>query len=965
MSWTRFRTVCTACTTAGFAIASACGGGEKGSGPAPSLEVIVSSPALTVQQGASGSLTVSVTRGGGLSGNISLAVSGLPTGVTVAVSPDQLSGATTSASVLVTVAAAVPPGTYLATVKAAAARVGEVSTTYTLVVTAAPDFSLSVTTPAMSVLQGSTGTAALSIKRTNFSGAVTFSLASAPSGIGALFTPSSAAADSAVVTLSIAASVPPGTYSLTIAGSGAPGVRTVALGLTVTVNAGYVLAADSSSLTLPPGGGGSTRLSIARDRFAGPIIVTADPLPTGVAVQIVGSGDAQVVTVSAAATVAPGTYTVTLRGAAVGLSDRTIGLSVRVVARSYAIVATPLRLDIAQGDSALIGVQVVRTFFTAQPALAVESPQGVVGVLSAASPDVYALALAVEPNATLGERVLRVRGRAATYDDQLAEITITVVPAAAAVAVILDPAVLAVGQGEAATFGVTLGRTNYSGVVSLAATAPSGLTIAFSPPTTALATSTGTVSVGASVPTGTYSIPVTASGSGITTRSATLRVTVTSQSGGGAVDYQFCSPSETPVFFAYQDGASAWQRVFPTPLGTGARFAFSMTTPRGGIAYVVRRQTDPLEPAVAPRGRSRLALGRSLVARGAPRGRLREAVAQMRGVATTYATEVIYGTASELIALGLDNCAETPATKTVTATIAGISGGQEGRLSLGGIDVTATTASSFVTFQGVPTGPVDLLATRVNGTSAPDKLILRRNLNPQDGGGLPTVIDFSSAIASAPASGLVTIGGGTGDEFLLESNLTTSNGRTLRVATDFSGFTSTTRAWFGAAASAVLAGDVHGLSVFARPLNVLSADVRLVLQYVGAVGNVNVALGPPIAEPTSTLVAVGSYPRFRFQGALPTEYQRAVTIGLQSVNSINVTATGSFLTSVGSASAYDLTMPDLSALLGFPPDSRLGSGAAAATMSVFGWSGTGVISLRPRVGDTLRGAARDLVVNIP
>jgi hypothetical protein len=91
------------------AFAFACGDdGENGPVANPaSIQVSLNPTALSVEQGGSGSLTASLTRGGGFNGVVSLAVTGLPSGLTTTVTPTQLSGTTTSASVSVTAAVAV------------------------------------------------------------------------------------------------------------------------------------------------------------------------------------------------------------------------------------------------------------------------------------------------------------------------------------------------------------------------------------------------------------------------------------------------------------------------------------------------------------------------------------------------------------------------------------------------------------------------------------------------------------------------------------------------------------------------------------------------------------------------------------------------------------------------------------------------------------------------------------------
>src|SRR5512143_2378335 len=126
--------------------ALACGGGGDGGpvGNAGSIQLAVNPTTLPIHQGGSGTVTASLTRGGGFSGVVALAVTGLPTGITPTINPAQLSGTTTTATVSVSADATVAPQTYSATVTATAQGVGPATATYQVVVTAPPSGGTSV-----------------------------------------------------------------------------------------------------------------------------------------------------------------------------------------------------------------------------------------------------------------------------------------------------------------------------------------------------------------------------------------------------------------------------------------------------------------------------------------------------------------------------------------------------------------------------------------------------------------------------------------------------------------------------------------------------------------------------------------------------------------------------------------------------------------------------------------------------
>lgn len=115
-------------------LALACGDDSTDSTGAYSLAV---NPAvLTLPQGGTGAVTVTLTRIGGFGGPVTLAVSGLPAGITTTITPPQLTGNVSSAVIDVAVAGTVAVGNHIATVTATAQGVGQVTLAFTVSVTA-------------------------------------------------------------------------------------------------------------------------------------------------------------------------------------------------------------------------------------------------------------------------------------------------------------------------------------------------------------------------------------------------------------------------------------------------------------------------------------------------------------------------------------------------------------------------------------------------------------------------------------------------------------------------------------------------------------------------------------------------------------------------------------------------------------------------------------------------------------
>jgi hypothetical protein len=198
--------------------------------PTANYALSLTPSALSIVAGTSAPTTVTIARTS-FTGAVTLSLGNKPSGVSGSFTPAAPTG--TSSALTVSVGAAVAPGTYHLTVDGAAAP-GSRSTPLTLTVTATPNYALAVAPTALTIQQGTGANSAVTITRTNFSGAVTLSLGNKPAGVTGAFAPAAPTGLSSTLTVSVGATVPPGTYHLTVDGSGSPGNRSTPLTLTVT-----------------------------------------------------------------------------------------------------------------------------------------------------------------------------------------------------------------------------------------------------------------------------------------------------------------------------------------------------------------------------------------------------------------------------------------------------------------------------------------------------------------------------------------------------------------------------------------------------------------------------------------------------------------------------------------------------------------------------------------------------------
>ena len=538
----------------------------------------------------------------------------------------------------------------------------------------------------------------------------------------------------------------------------------------------------------------------------------------------------------------------------------------------------------------------------------------------------------------------------------------------------LNPTTLSLPQGGSGAITVSVARSGgFTGVVTLAVSGlPTGVTTTIDPSQLSASTTTATVTVTttAAVTPASYTATVTATGEGVSSATATHQLTVTASPSATDVEYRYCDASQVPIFFAYQDGAFEWRRVTGSTSGGVTRFSFTLTQARGGVLSVFQSDVSAASGSQAYGRRANVA--RSLRSHHALRTRFGAAAGRTTAigrsiVAEAYQTAVLYASAAELAQEGADNCAFTVPTKTITATVQGVSPGQYGILALGGSSdlFDGETSANPIMFSDVPTGVVDFVGTRMEPGQPPDKTIILRGLDIPDGGSLPASVNFDAS-GVVPASATATITGAGGHDLEIFTELITANSRLL-MWFDLAPSDVTARPWQGLPSANMISGDFHGLYVFASPPG--SDDYRVALKFVGPVADETLSLGGDIPTAGIQQVSTDAYPRFRFFGSLPSEYSKGAEIdvvgGEDDGNTFSIISSRAYLSEVGGTLMYDFTMPDVAGLAGFPAAARLTAGPNAATTTLFGFTGPGTFDLKPTLGSEYKAATTTASITVP
>ena len=198
--------------------------------PVQSFSLSASPNSVTITQGGtSGKSIITITPVNGFSGNVTLAPSGLPKGVTASFNPDP---ATATSTLTLTASTTAKKGKAMVTITGTSGSLSA-TTTLTLMVDGLGGFKLTDSPSTVTVAQGSSGTSTITIVPTGgFHQEVTLSASGLLSGVTASFSTNPTTSTS-TLTLTVSGSTPTGQSTISI--TGASGSLSNEVGLSLRV----------------------------------------------------------------------------------------------------------------------------------------------------------------------------------------------------------------------------------------------------------------------------------------------------------------------------------------------------------------------------------------------------------------------------------------------------------------------------------------------------------------------------------------------------------------------------------------------------------------------------------------------------------------------------------------------------------------------------------------------------------
>jgi uncharacterized membrane protein len=320
----------------------------QGPGGNPNFTLSASPTSLTVNRGASGVGTITITRSGGFTSAVALSATGLPSGVTATFNPASTTGGSSTLTLAASSTAAT--GTVNVTINGSGGGLSR-STTLSLTVNAPPppDFTLSVNPSSLTINRGASSGATVTIARTGgFDSVVALSASGLPSGVTASF--ESPPGPVSVISMFIAASstAATGMTSVTINGSGGGLTRSTTLVLTINAPppSDFTLSASPASLTVNRGASGASTITITRTGgFTSSVALSATGLPSGVTATFnpaSATGTSSALTLAASSAATTGTVNVTVSGTGGGLTRAiTLSLTVNADTGTGGVTVTP------------------------------------------------------------------------------------------------------------------------------------------------------------------------------------------------------------------------------------------------------------------------------------------------------------------------------------------------------------------------------------------------------------------------------------------------------------------------------------------------------------------------------------------------------------------------------------------------------------------------------------------------
>jgi hypothetical protein len=560
--------------------------------PLSSFNVVLNPESLSVAQGQSGTVSVTIDKTN-FTAPIDLSVesadgTALPTGITAT--------PTTSAAgtaFQISVASTVAVKDYSLRVKAIGGNITQTKPLFLTVTAAvASDLTLEINPSDLQVTQGQAGTVAVTLTRTNLTGDAAISLqgvggAALPAGIGS--TGATVATTTGSIVINVALGVAAQTYPLEVKAVVGSVTKTKALNLKVVAPAAseFTLSVNPVTLSLEQAKSGTATVNFTRTNFTSDLVVSLQSqggtaLPAGItAANITVSSSTGTLSIAVDAAVVAKPYSLEVKAVGGGLTKTTpfnLTVTAKPVTPDFTLAINPTSLSVEQAKSGNVTATLTRTNLTSTIDISLQGVAGAAlptGITFGFAPTATGGTLSINVAATVAAQPYNLEVKAVgggLTKTQAVTLTVTTKPTAADLTLSINPSALTVEQTRSGNVVATLARTGFTGdvVLSLQGAGGAALPAGISAANVTTATNTGTlvIVVGSGAAVQDHSLEVKAVGGGVT-KTAQLTLSVQPapfainqatqtilQWVGGAGDF-LSSTSDNPTVANYQTTVSA------------------------------------------------------------------------------------------------------------------------------------------------------------------------------------------------------------------------------------------------------------------------------------------------------------------------------------------------------------------------------------------------------------------------
>jgi uncharacterized membrane protein len=323
----------------------------------PTFSLSQSNPAVAVVQGGATTMTFGANAQSGFTSAVNFSVSGVPAGVTAALTQ---ASSTSGTSLNISVPSTATPGRYPIVVTGTSGNITQTST-FTLTITAPPTFSLAPSTTNLSLSPGAGDTLSINVTPQNgFTGTVNFSASGFPATVNNSFLQTSSTTGSTLVVY-VQPATAPGQYPITVTGTSGTLTQTTNFTLTVIGPPTFSLTPSAPAVSATQGSATTVNVAVSpQNGFTSAVSFSASGFPSGVTgtFQPASSATATTLSIAASSTAAPGQYPITVTGTSGTLTKSTTFTLTVTSLPTFSLSPSVSALSATQGSGTTVNVAV-------------------------------------------------------------------------------------------------------------------------------------------------------------------------------------------------------------------------------------------------------------------------------------------------------------------------------------------------------------------------------------------------------------------------------------------------------------------------------------------------------------------------------------------------------------------------------------------------------------------------------